>query len=62
VIEQGTMDLLDRGRAGARMHEDGLVHDGVQICVDGVRHRLSFKKLTGKSVMVYGQNRRSPGI
>jgi len=55
VIEQGTMDLLDAVGAGARMHEDGLVHDGVQICVDGVRHRLSFKKLTGKSVMVYGQ-------
>jgi p-hydroxybenzoate 3-monooxygenase len=55
VIEQGTMDLLDAVGAGARMHEDGLVHDGVQICVDGVRHRLSFKELTGKSVMVYGQ-------
>ena len=34
---------------------DGLVHDGVQICVDGVRHRISFKEMTGKSVMVYGQ-------
>ncbi len=31
------------------------MHDGVQICVDGVRHRLSFKELTGKTVMVYGQ-------
>ena len=37
VIEQGTMDLLDEIGAGARMHEEGLVHDGVQICVDGVR-------------------------
>ena len=55
VIEQVTMDLLDQAGVGARMHEDGLVHDGVQICVDGVRHRLSFKELTGKSVMVYGQ-------
>jgi p-hydroxybenzoate 3-monooxygenase len=55
VIEQVTMDLLDEAGAGARMHEEGLVHDGVQICVDGVRHRLSFKDLTGKTVMVYGQ-------
>ena len=55
VIEQGTMGLLDEVGAGARMHEDGLIHDGVQMCVDGVRHRLSFKDLTGKSVMVYGQ-------
>ncbi len=55
VIEQGTMDLLDEAGVGARMHEDGLVHEGVQICVDGIRHRLSFKELTGKTVMVYGQ-------
>jgi p-hydroxybenzoate 3-monooxygenase len=55
VIEQVTMDLLDAAGVGARMHEDGLVHEGVQICVDGVRHRISFKELTGKTVMVYGQ-------
>jgi p-hydroxybenzoate 3-monooxygenase len=55
VIEQVTMDLLDEAGVGARMHADGLIHDGVQICVDGKRHRLSFKELTGKTVMVYGQ-------
>ena len=55
VIEQVTIDLLDEAGVGARMHEDGLVHEGVQICVDGVRHRISFKELTGNAVMVYGQ-------
>jgi len=55
VIEQVTMNLLDEAGVGARMHADGLVHEGVQICVDGTRHRLSFKELTGKTVMVYGQ-------
>jgi p-hydroxybenzoate 3-monooxygenase len=55
VIEQGTMDLLDQAGLGARMHQDGLVHEGVQICVDGVRHRISFKEMTGRTVMVYGQ-------
>jgi p-hydroxybenzoate 3-monooxygenase len=55
VIEQVTMDLLDEAGVGARMHADGLLHEGVQICVDGTRHRLSFKDLTGKTVMVYGQ-------
>jgi p-hydroxybenzoate 3-monooxygenase len=55
VIEQGTMDLLDEAGVGKRMHADGLVHEGVQICVNGERHRLSFKELTGKTVMVYGQ-------
>jgi p-hydroxybenzoate 3-monooxygenase len=55
VIEQVTVDLLDEAGVGARMHADGLIHDGVQICVDGMRHRLSFQELTGKTVMVYGQ-------
>ncbi len=55
VIEKVTMDLLDEAGVGARMHTDGLVHDGVHICVDGKRHHISFKDTTGKSVMVYGQ-------
>jgi p-hydroxybenzoate 3-monooxygenase len=55
VIEKVTMDLLDEAGVGARMHADGLVHDGVHICVDGKRHHISFRELTGKSVMVYGQ-------
>src|SRR5579863_96245 len=55
VIEQVTMNLLDETGVSARMHADGLVHEGVQICVDGVRHRISFKEMTGKVVMVYGQ-------
>ena len=55
VIEQVTMNLLDEAGVSARMHADGLVHEGVQICVDGVRHRISFKDMTGKVVMVYGQ-------
>ena len=55
VIEQVTIDLLDEAGVGARMHADGLVHEGVQLCVDGVRHRISFTEMTGKMVMVYGQ-------
>ncbi len=55
VIEQVAVDLLDEAGVGARMHAEGLVHDGVELCVEGVRHRFDFKELTGKSVMVYGQ-------
>ncbi|MFL6798992.1 MAG: 4-hydroxybenzoate 3-monooxygenase [Xanthobacteraceae bacterium] len=55
VIEQVTADLLDEAGVGERMHREGIVHDGTQICVQGVRHRLDFKGLTGKSVTVYGQ-------
>jgi p-hydroxybenzoate 3-monooxygenase len=55
VIEQGAVDLIDEAGAGERMHREGLVHDGTQICVDGQRHRIDFKALTGETVMVYGQ-------
>ena len=55
VIEKVAVDLLDEAGVGARMHRDGLVHDGTQICVEGVRHRVDFKELTGKAVTVYGQ-------
>lgn len=55
IIEQGTVDLLDSVGAGARLHAEGLVHGGTQICVDGVRHHIDFRALTGKAVTVYGQ-------
>jgi p-hydroxybenzoate 3-monooxygenase len=55
VIEQVTIGLLDEAGVGERMHADGLVHEGVQICVDGTRHRISFTETAGKAVMVYGQ-------
>jgi p-hydroxybenzoate 3-monooxygenase len=55
VIEQVAIDLLDEAGVGGRMHSDGLLHGGIQICVEGVRRRVDFKELTGKGVMVYGQ-------
>src|SRR5215468_5343681 len=55
LIEQATVDLLDEAGVGARLHREGLVHDGTQICVEGVRHRIDFRELTGKTVTVYGQ-------
>ena len=55
VIEQGMADLLEEAGVGARMRREGLVHDGTQICVGGVRHRVDFRALTGKAVIVYGQ-------
>ncbi|PWB67044.1 MAG: 4-hydroxybenzoate 3-monooxygenase, partial [Bradyrhizobiaceae bacterium] len=55
VIEQSTADLLDEAGVGARMRREGLVHDGTRICVGGARHRIDFRALTGKAVIVYGQ-------
>ena len=55
VLEQGLVDMLDAAGVGARMHREGLVHDGTELCFSGTRYRIDFKELTGKTVMVYGQ-------
>ncbi len=56
VLEQGTVDLMDEAGVVARAHAEGLVHDGVELAVDGVRHRIDLRALTGgKTVLVYGQ-------
>jgi len=55
VLEQGTVDLLDRAGVGERMHRESLVHDGIEISFGGARHRIDFRALTGKTVTVYGQ-------
>ena len=56
VLEQGTMAMLDRAGAAARMQADGLLHDGFDMAFDGRRHRIDLAGLTGgKHVMVYGQ-------
>ncbi len=56
VIEQTTADLLDEAGVGARMHREGLVHDGFELCFNGGRHRIDLSGPTGgKHVIVYGQ-------
>jgi len=56
VLEQVTVDLLDAVGVGARMHQEGLVHGGFELCFGGTRHRIDMHGLTGgKNVMVYGQ-------
>jgi p-hydroxybenzoate 3-monooxygenase len=56
VLEQTTVELLDRAGVGTRMHAEGLVHGGFDLCFEGARHRIDLERLTGgKQVMVYGQ-------
>lgn len=56
VLEQVCVDLLDEAGVGARMHQEGLVHEGFEIAFDGRRERIDLKGLTGgDTVMVYGQ-------
>jgi p-hydroxybenzoate 3-monooxygenase len=56
VLEQTTADLLDEAGVGARMHAEGLVHGGFELCFGGRRHRIDLAAHTqGKHVIVYGQ-------
>ncbi len=56
VLEQVAVDLLDEAGVGERLHAEGLVHGGIELCWGGVRHRIDLQALTGgKSVTVYGQ-------
>lgn len=55
VLEEGMVALLDQAGAGARMHREGLLHDGISLAFDGRDHRIDLHALTGKRVMVYGQ-------
>ena len=55
VLEQTTVDLLGEAGVAARMHAEGLPHDGVELCFGGQLHRIDLHGLTGQRVMVYGQ-------
>ena len=71
VLEQTTVDLLHTAGVADRLRQEGLPHDGVDLCFDGQRHRIDLLGLTGKRVTVYGQTeltrdlmqaRRSAGL
>ncbi|CUW45056.1 4-hydroxybenzoate 3-monooxygenase [Brucella vulpis] len=55
VLEEGTVRLMDEAGASARLHREGLPHDGFSLAFDGRDHRIDLHKLTGKRVTVYGQ-------
>jgi p-hydroxybenzoate 3-monooxygenase len=56
VLEHGTVALLDAIGVSARLHREGLVHDGTNIRFAGATHRIDFRALTGKAITVYGQH------
>ena len=55
VLEQGSVELMERAGLGERVHREGLPHDGIELSFDGDTHRLDFKGLIGRHVTVYGQ-------
>jgi p-hydroxybenzoate 3-monooxygenase len=56
VLEQGTVDLLRGVGVAGRLDREGIVHHGVHLQFDGVRHHLDLTGLSGgKSIVIYGQ-------
>ena len=56
VLEKTAVDLLDLAGVSERAHQEGLVHEGIELMFDGARHRIDLQELTGgKHVTVYGQ-------
>jgi p-hydroxybenzoate 3-monooxygenase len=56
VLEHGTVELLHEAGVGERIRREGLVHHGIELQVDGERHRIAMSDLTGgRVIVVYGQ-------
>ena len=56
LLEWTTVELLQEAGVGARMMREGLIHEGFDVAFANGRHRIDLKGLTGKSMLVYGQN------
>jgi p-hydroxybenzoate 3-monooxygenase len=56
VLEQGTVELLERAGVADRLHREGLPHHGIRLALDGESFRVDLHRLSGgRAVTVYGQ-------
>ena len=55
VLEHQSVDILRAAGVGERMMREGLPHEGIFLHFNGRNHRIDFADLTGKAVMIYGQ-------
>jgi len=55
VLEHRTVACLDEAGVASRLHEEGMVHHGIELRFGGAGHRIDFAALTGKEITVYGQ-------
>ncbi|MBA8848719.1 4-hydroxybenzoate 3-monooxygenase [Microcella alkalica] len=56
ILEQGTVELLDRLGEHSRARIVGHRHDGIELRFDGEGHRIDFPSLTGRSAWLYPQH------
>ncbi len=55
VLEHGTAETLREAGVGERMDAEGMPHEGTELRFRRQRHRIDFIELTGRSIVVYGQ-------
>jgi len=55
VLEHWTTELLSELGVGERLRKEGLVHEGIDIGINGERRRIDFKALVNKTITIYGQ-------
>jgi p-hydroxybenzoate 3-monooxygenase len=55
VLEMGTVGMLRRIGAADRLEREALIHDGIEIAINGRRQRIDFRDLVGATVTIYGQ-------
>lgn len=56
VLEQGTVNLLEKAGLGDRLLKEGMRHHGFEIRAGSESHRIDFDALTGgRGITVYGQ-------
>jgi p-hydroxybenzoate 3-monooxygenase len=55
VLEHNTIELLREAGVGKRMDAEGMVHEGIELRFGGQGHRIPMTELTGRTIMVYGQ-------
>ena len=55
LLEQASADILIETGVGDRLQRECMMHDGLFIKFKGELHRIDFKDLVGKSVMIYAQ-------
>ncbi|ALG12623.1 4-hydroxybenzoate 3-monooxygenase [Kibdelosporangium phytohabitans] len=55
VCEHPTVELLRQVGLADRLDAEGLPHHGITLRFDGEDHRIALTDLTGRSIVVYGQ-------
>ncbi|MFE5212389.1 4-hydroxybenzoate 3-monooxygenase [Streptomyces sp. NPDC056600] len=56
ILEQGTVEVLDRTGASDRVLRVGQRHEGVELRFDGEGHRIDFAESVGRAVWLYPQH------